>query len=73
MLKITVLASIPENREKSRNTRNPCTRPIHILKYILLLFLEREREEGFLEREREISRERKWREKEGFLERENLE
>jgi len=49
----------PENREKSRNTRNPCTRPIHILKYILVLFLERERGE-----EREVRfRERKSRER----------
>ena len=52
--KRTVLASIPENREKSRNTRNPCTRPINILKYILFI-LEREREEG---EEKERVRER---------------
>jgi len=42
----------PKNGVKSRNTRNACTRPIHILKYILLLFLEREREEEREERER---------------------
>jgi len=58
MLKITVLASIPKNREKSRNTRNPCTTPIHVLKYTLL-FLERERGERKSQREKERFRERK--------------
>ena len=52
MLKEIVLASIPEKPQETRNTRNLCTRPIHILKYILLLFLEREREEEREEKER---------------------
>jgi len=71
-VKITVLASIPENREKSRNTRNPCTTPIHVLKYILLLFLERERGErksGHLERERDERERERGREKYGERER----
>jgi len=49
--KETVLTSITEKPEKSRNTRNTHTPSIHILRYTYIIIF-RERERGELEKER---------------------